>query len=207
MGDGVCAHGEAGKLEDASRAVPDNRARGRNHILDGRDGLGANVQTLPVGGKIDRAIPRLGFGVSGELIGQNVIDGQQQPDALGLGLLDGGFGHVDLVFFHEALAGGHAQRALECIGHAADNHQRIDLVEQIVDHVNLAGDFRPADDGHEGFFRRFQGLAEVGNFLFHQQAGYSGLEEVGDALGGSVGAMSGAEGVVDVDIGQRSQRL
>jgi len=74
----------SGKLEDAGRTVPDNRARGRNHFLDGRDGLGANVQTLPVGGKIDRAIPRLGFGVGGKLIGQDVIDGQQQPDALGL---------------------------------------------------------------------------------------------------------------------------
>ena len=106
-----------------------------------------------------------------------------------------------------APAGRHAQRALESVCHAANDDQRIDLVEQVVDHVYLAGDLGAADDGHERLFRRFQGLAEIGNFLFHQQAGYCGLEEVGDALGGGVGAMRGAEGVVDVNLGQRSQRL
>ncbi len=124
-----------------------------------------------------------------KLVGQDVVDGQQQLDALGLGFLERVLGHVDLVFFDEALAGGHAQRALEGVSHAADDHQRVDLVEQVVDHVDFAGDLGAADDGHEGLLGRFEGLAEVGDFLFHQQAGHGGLEEVRDALGGGVGAM------------------
>ena len=67
--------------------------------------------------------------------------------------------------------------------------------------------FGAADDGDEGLLRRFEGLAEVGDFLFHQQAGHGGLEKVRNALGGGVGAMRRAEGVVDVDLGQRGQRL
>ncbi len=59
----------------------------------------------------------------------------------------------------------------------------------------------------KGFSGDFEGLAEVGDLLFHQQAGDGGLEEVGDAFRGGVGAMGGAEGVVDVDVGQRGQGL
>ena len=101
MGDGVGAHGKARELEDAGGAVPDDRPCGRDYFLDGRDRFGADVQTLPIGGEVDRAIPHLGFGVGGELVGQDVIDGQQKPDAFGLGLVERGLGHVDLVFFDQ----------------------------------------------------------------------------------------------------------
>ena len=37
--------------------------------------------------------------------------------------------------------------------------------------------FGAADDGHEGFLRRFERLAEIGDFLFHQQAGHGGFEK------------------------------
>ncbi len=106
-----------------------------------------------------------------------------------------------------ALAGGYAQGALEGVGHAADDDQRVDLVEQVIDHVDLAGDLGAADDGDEGLFRRFQRFAEIGDLLFHQQAGDGGLEEVGDAFCRGVGAVGGAEGVVDVDVGQRGEGL
>ena len=141
------------------------------------------------------------------LSARTLSTGSSRFDALGLGLVEGRLGHVDLVLFNERLAGGDAQGALEGVGHAADDDQRIDLVEQVVDDVDLAGDLGAADDGHEGLFGRFQGLAEIGDLLFHQQAGDGGLEEVGDAFSGGVGAMRGAEGVVDVDLGQRGQRL
>jgi hypothetical protein len=95
--------------------------------------------------------------------------------------------------------------ALEGVSHAADDDQRVDLVEQVVDDVDLAGDLGAADDGDEGLLGSFEGFAEIGDFLFHQQAGDGGLEEVGDAFGGGVGAMRGAEGVVDVDLGQRGE--
>jgi hypothetical protein len=112
--------------------------------------LGPMSRPCQSAGKSTDAIPGLGLGVGGEAVGQDVVDGQQQVDALGLGLLESGLGQLDLVFFDKALAGGHAQGALEGVGHAADDDQRVDLVEQVVDDVDFAGDFGAADDGDEG---------------------------------------------------------
>ncbi len=169
--------------------------------------LGPMSSPCQSAGKSFDGIPRLGLGVGGEVVGENVVDGQQQVDALGLRLFERCLGHVDLVFFDQRLAGGDAQCALEGVSHAADDDERVDLVEQVVDDVDLAGDLGAADDGHEGLLGRFERLAEVGDFLFHQQAGDGGLEEMGDAFGGCVGAVRGAECVVDVDLGERGQRL
>ena len=55
--------------------------------------------------------------------------------------------------------------------------------------------------------RRLERLAEVGDFLFHQQSGNGGLEIVRNALRRSVRAVRRAEGIVHVDLGQRRQRF
>ncbi len=207
LGDGVGADGEAGELEDAGGAVPHDGAGGGDDLLNGGDGLGTDVEALPVGGEVDGGVPGLGFGVGGEAVGEHVIDGEQDLHALGFALGEGFLGDVDLVFFYERLAGGDAEGTLEGVRHSADDDQGIYLVQQVIDDVDLAGDFGAADDGDEGLFGSFESLAEVGNFLFHQQAGHGGLEEVGDAFGGGMGAMGGAERVVDVDLGQRGEGL
>ncbi len=54
---------------------------------------------------------------------------------------------------------------------------------------------------------RFKRLAEIGDFLFHQQAGHGGLQKVRNAFSGCMRAMRRAERVVHVDLGQRRQRL
>ena len=51
------------------------------------------------------------------------------------------------------------------------------------------------------------GHAEVLQFLLHQQAGGGLLDELDHALGGSVGAVRGAERVVDVDVAEGGQFL
>ena len=70
-------------------------------VFNCRDGVGTDVQALPVGGEVDSGIPELGFGVGGEAVGEDVIDGEQKLDALGFGLVESGFGHIDLVFFDQ----------------------------------------------------------------------------------------------------------
>ena len=140
-----------------------------------------------------------------KLVGEDVVDWEQEIDALCLCFFERGLGHVDFVFFDERLAGGDAEGALEGVGHSADDDESVDLVEQVIDDVDFAGDFGAADDGDEGLLGRFEGLAEVGDFLFHQQAGDGGLEEMGDALRGGMGAVGGAECVVDVDFGERGK--
>ena len=106
-----------------------------------------------------------------ELVGEHVVDGQQQLDALGLGLVERGLGDIDLVGFDQRLAGGLAQRVEEGVGHAAADQQRVGLVEQVVDDVDLAGDLGAADDGDEGPVRLGEHLAEEVELLLHQQAG------------------------------------
>ena len=102
-------------------------------MLDGRDRLRADVEALPIVREVFRAVPLLGFGVGGEVVGQDVIDREQEVDALGLGFGERVFRHFDLVLFDEALAGLDAERALEGVGHAAHDDQRVDLVEQALE--------------------------------------------------------------------------
>ncbi len=162
---------------------------------------------IQVGGEGAVAGEDLGLRVGVELVGQDVVDRQQQLDALLLRLVERGFGNVDLVGFDQRLAGGLAQRIEEGVGHAAADQQRVRLVEQVVDHVDLAGDLRAADDGDKRPVGFGQHLAEEVELLLHQQAG-GGLRDVmRDAFGGGVGAVRAAEGVVDVDVAERRELL
>ncbi len=125
---------------------------------------------------------------------------KRTPFCFGLG--EGGFGYVDLVGFDERLAGGLALCVEEGVGHAAADDDGVGLVEQVVDDLDLVGDFGSADDGDEGLDGIGDGLAEVGELLVHEEAGGGLCDEVGDALGGGVGAVGAAEGVVDVDVAE-----
>ena len=116
-------------------------------------------------------------------------------------------GDVDLVGLNQRLAGALAQRVEKGVRHAAADQQRVGLVQQVVDHVDLAGDLGAADDGDEGPVRLGEHLAQEVQFFFHQQAGGRLCNEVGDALGGGVGAVRAAEGVVDVEVAQFGELL
>ena len=74
------------------------------------------------------------------------------------------------------------------------------FVHQILDHADLVAHLGAAQDRHERLFRMLQGLAQVFEFLFHEQAGCGFLHEFRDAHGGSVGAVRGPEGVIHVVI-------
>ncbi len=95
-----------------------------------------------------------------------------------------------------------ALRVEEGVGHAAADDDGVGFVEEVVDDVDLVGDLGSADDGDEGLVGFGEGLAEVGELLLHEQAGGGMFDEVGDALGGGVGAVGAAEGVVDVDVAE-----
>jgi hypothetical protein len=71
----------------------------------------------------------------------------------------------------------------------------------VLEQVQLGGHLRPADDAQHRAFR----LAERGvqhlQFARHREAGVGG-EQAGDGLGRGVGAVRGAEGVVDEEIAE-----
>ena len=53
---------------------------------------------------------------------------------------------------------------------------------------------------------RLDDRGQLGHLALQQQAGVAG-QVVGDALGAGVGAVGGAEGVVDVEVGERGERV
>jgi hypothetical protein len=48
----------------------------------------------------------------------------------------------------------------EGVGHAAANHQRIDLADQIFKQIDLGGNLRAADDRDDGLGRRLERLVQ-----------------------------------------------
>ena len=146
------------------------------------------------------------MGVGGEPVGEDVVRGEKELDASLGGFGESGFGDIDLVGFHETLAGGLALRIEEGVGHGAADQKGVGFLEEGVDDLDFVGDFGAADDGDEGAVGLGDGFAEVGELLFHEEAG-SGLaaafaNDAGDAFGGGVGTVGGAEGVIDIDIAQ-----
>ena len=153
LGDRVRTLGEGGHLEDAHRAVPDDGDGVGDLLLEEVDGGWANVESHEVGREGTVAGEDLRLRVGGELVGEDVIDGQQKVDALLLRLGERGLGDVDLVGFDERLAGCLALGVEEGVGHASADDQRGGAIEKAVDDVDLVGDLGSADDRDEGLDR------------------------------------------------------
>ena len=82
---------------------------------------------------------------------------------------------------------------------------RVHLGQQVGDHVDLAGNLGPAQDGHIGPGWVSDDPAEIVELFRHEIAGGTLLEERVYPLGGGVRPVGGAEGVVDVDIAEGGQ--
>ena len=167
--------------------------------------LGPMSRAMRSAGKAPVAGEDLSFGVGGELVGEDVVDGQEEADAVLFGFGEGGFGDVELVDFDERFAGVLALRVEEGVGHAAADDDGVGFVEEVVDDLDLVGDLGAADDGDEGLEGVGDGFAEVLELLIHEEAGGGLRDEVGDALGGGVGAVGAAEGVVDVEVAEAGE--
>src|SRR6185369_9330981 len=92
-------------------------------------------------------------------------------------------------------------------GHAAAYDDLVDLVAQVFQDLDLAGDLGAAQDGDQRPDRVLHGLVEVVHLVFHQEAGGDHGDEVGDRLHGGVGPVRDGEGVVHVDLAAVYQRL
>lgn len=72
--------------------------------------------------------------------------------------------------------------------------------------TNLGGNLGASDDGGEGPGGDLDGSLKVVELLLEEEAGDGRREELGHTLGGAVGAVGGAEGVVDEQV-ERSGEL
>ena len=143
--------------------------------------------------------------VGGELVGEYVVDGKEELDAAGFSLCKRGAGDVEFIELDEGFAGCLTLRVEKGVGHGAADEESVDAIEESIDDGDFIGDLGAADDGDEGAVGLGGGLGKVGELLVHEQAGGGLRDEVGDALGGGVGAVSGAECVIDVDVAEAGE--
>src|SRR5208337_1361665 len=201
------ASGKGRQLENAHGAVPDNGAGAGDFLGKGLDGFRADIKGHHVGGDGLAVADELDQGIGFGPVGDDVIGGQQELELVGFGLLQKVAGEFDLVFFDQTLADRFALRLEEGVGHAAADNEDVDFAEQVLDDPDLVAHFGAAEDGDERALGVLQGATQILQLFFHEQAGGGFLHEPGNPDGGSVGAMGGAEGVVDVEIGEPGELL
>ena len=89
------------------------------------------------------------------------------------------------------------------VGHAAAEQQGVDPAEQMLEHGELVGDFRPTEDSDEGPLGIVQEPRERGFLALEEQPGV-GRQQIRHADGRGVCAVRGPEGVVDEEITEPS---
>ena len=105
------------------------------------------------------------------------------------------------VVLAQRLADRLALRGKEGVGHAAADDQRIDVVKQVAEEIELGGNLRAADDGGDRALRRVQRLLQRRKLFLHGAAGISG-QKMRDRLDRSVRAVRDRERIVDVNVAE-----
>ena len=148
----------------------------------------------------------MGLGVGGELGGGQAVHGEEQLDALLLGLLHHLAGVLNPVLLQQGLAHLGALGLGEGVGHAAADDDGVGDVQQVVDDADLGGHLGAAQDSHQGALGVGQGAAHDLQLLLDQEAGHGG-QIGGHAGGGGVGTVDRAEGVGHIDLRHRGHFL
>ena len=192
---GLCAVGELLELEDTGGTVPEDGLGLGDGLLVELDGLLAAVKSLPAVGDTVLVGGVAGVGVLVELVGGDVVDGEDELDALGLGLLNEAADGLGTGLIEEGVSDGDTlEGLLEGEGHATADDQGVDLVKEVVDELDLVGDLGTTEDGEEGALRLLEGLGEVLELLLDEETG--GLLGEVDTDHGGVSTVSSAESVV-----------
>lgn len=189
------ASGKVVKLKDTSGTVPEDGLGVVNSLLVELNGLGAAVKTHPAVGNARLVSGRANLGILVELVGGDVVDGKDELDVVGLGLLDELADGLGAGLVKEGVTNADVlESLLEGEGHATANDEGVDLVQQVVDELDLVRDLGATEDGEEGALGVLEGLGEVLELLLHEETG--GLLGQIDTDHRGVGAVSGAKGVV-----------
>lgn len=150
-----------------------HRPRREDELLERRDACRTNVDA----GEIRRdGVDRhhLCRRIVVDLRDRDRVDRQHQPARR----RGGGIQHltcdIDPVRLKQRPADLAPLRLEEGEHHPAADEQRVDLREQVLDDVDLAGDLRSADDGEVGAGGVAHGTSEVVDLLFHEQPGHAG---------------------------------
>ncbi|KAI6777240.1 hypothetical protein HG530_001185 [Fusarium avenaceum] len=199
------ALGELLELEDTGRTVPEDGLGLSDGLLVELDGLVAAVKSLPAVGDTVLVGGVASVGVLVELVGSDVVDGENELNALGLGLLNEAANSLGTGLVEERVTDGDVlEGLLEGEGHATADDEGVDLVKEVVDELDLVGDLGTTEDGKEGALRLLEGLGEVLKLLLDEETG-SLLGEVDTDHGGvstvSIGLLT------DVNVAKSGQAL
>ena len=63
------------------------------------------------------------------------------------------------------------QGLFECECHSTTDDESVDFGDEIVDQLDLIGDFGTSEDGQEGTFRVLEGFGKVVEFFLHEESG------------------------------------
>lgn len=133
-------------------------------------GLGADVHALTIVGD-SVGSDNLGDSVLAKVIGNAVVDGEQDLDALLLGLLEHLASALDPVLFLEGLTDGQALSQEESVGHTATDDQGVSRVDEVIENADLGGNLGTADDGDEGALGLGEDAGQRVDLLLEQEAG------------------------------------
>ena len=106
----------------------------------------------------------------------------------------------------QALADRDSARGEESVGHAAADHQMIDLGDQVPEDVELRRDLGAAHNRRHRPFGVAERLFQRFELGLHRPAGER-RETMRDSLGGGMGAMGGGESVVDIEVAEAGEAL
>ena len=172
--------GELRYLEDAHRSVPEDRLRLCQVVGVGPAGLGADVDDHLVLRNLRRPA-RPGSWPDVDLGRDDGIGRKHEPDALAARLRQDRLDVLELLRLDQALPELETARREERVGHPAADEDRLAACEERGDHLELAGDLGPSDDGVERPRRPLQEPRQRLDLAFHQKARHR-RQVVGDAL-------------------------
>src|SRR5208282_812932 len=199
------AFGERRDFKNAHGAVPDDGAGAGDFFGKDFYGFGADIERHHVRRNRLAGSDDFGQGASFDAVGNHMVRRQQELDVAVLCLLQKAPGELDPVFFDQTLAHRLALRPQEGVGHAPADDDSVDFAKQVLDDSNFVAYLGAAQNRHERLLGVLQHAAEILQLFFHEQAGGGLLHEPGHAHRGSMRAMGRAEGVVDVELGERGQ--
>ena len=187
--------GEGLELEDTGGTVPEDGLGLRNGGLVELDGLGADIQTHVAVGDTGGISGSSDLGVGGELVGSDVVDGEDDLDVVLLGLLDDLADNLAAGLVEERVTNLDVlEGLLEGEGHGSGDDQAVDLGEEVVNELDLVGDLGATEDGEERTSRALKSLGEVLQLLLHEETG--GLLGEVNSDHGAVRTVSSAESIV-----------
>lgn len=190
---------EGFQLENTGGAVPEDGLGLSDGLLVGLDTVLANIQTHEAVRDALLICGVTNLRVGSELISGDVVDGENDLDVVGLGLLHDLTDDLATGLVEQTVSDLDAlESLLEGKCHTTGDDQAVDLGEKVVDQLDLVRDLGASEDGEEGALGRFKGLGEVFEFLLHEEAG--GLLGEVDTDHGAVSTVGSTEGIVCITI-------